>query len=291
MKTDLSPFLRRLLAQGWVARSEVSANGRELLEPLFVGSVLDWEFRGRGEAIIVRDPVRLREWVESVYPSSTVNWIMPPGAARARAIAQRRDSKAGGADVASAGIFARAPNAPDSALKVDGAVLPVGELTARFGVAAFLVGKSTALAFGVTTALVENFEVFLHSALVMPQVSVVLSSAGKVSDRLIAALARAEWMQPPLWHLPDYDPVGLSDFLRLHAALGDGVRLFVPPDLDERFRRFGNEDLIAGKPRNRELLERLGSVSWPCGEARLAFDLIRETGCGLEQEALLLRLD
>ena len=35
--------------------------------------------------------------------------------------------------------------------------------------------------------------------------------------------------------VPDYDPVGLGDYLRLREALAGRVSLFVPSDLEERF--------------------------------------------------------
>ena len=116
----------------------------------------------------------------------------------------------------------------------------------------------------------------------------LLNSAGRISDRLIACLARSRRDSEKLLHVPDYDPVGLSDYLRLRCVLGDRVTLFVPSDLDQRFARFGNRDLITQKQRNRDLLEQLATKEWPCATSARVFQLILETGCGLEQECLLL---
>ncbi len=91
-------------------------------------------------------------------------------------------------------------------------------------------------------------------------------------------------------HLTDYDPVGLSDYLRLREALAGHVDLFVPSNLEERFAVFGNRKLIAEKPRNRALLEQVIGSAWPCEQSRRVFELIKETGSGLEQECLLLKL-
>ena len=138
-------------------------------------------------------------------------------------------------------------------------------------------------------ALVENLECFLRAEFIVPDVMLALNSAGRISDRLIACLKRSRFETPPLLHVPDYDPVGLSDYLRLRAALAERVTLFVPTDVEERFATFGNRKLITEKPRNRALLEQLGGITWPCRASAKIFKLIKETGSGLEQECLLLR--
>lgn len=66
--------------------------------------------------------------------------------------------------------------------------------------------------------------------------------------------------------------------------------MFVPSDLEERFAAFGNRKLIAEKARNRVLLEQLEGSVWPCEQSRRVYGLIKETGSGLEQECLLVKL-
>lgn len=82
-----------------------------------------------------------------------------------------------------------------------------------------------------------------------------------------------------LWH----------DYLRLRTALGASVTLFAPEDIAARFVALGNRKLIAEKPRNRALLEQLSGTAWPCHTSARIFDLIKETGSGLEQESLFLK--
>ncbi len=57
-----------------------------------------------------------------------------------------------------------------------------------------------------------------------------------------------------VFHLGDYDPVGLSEYLRLEAVLGSRAVLYVPPDLEDLLRRFGKPALLAGQT---EVLARL----------------------------------
>lgn len=82
----------------------------------------------------------------------------------------------------------------------------------------------------------------------------------------------------------------MSAYLRLRVALKERVNLFAPEDLEERFAAFGNRKLITEKGRNRALLEQLEGSVWPCEQARRVFRLIKETGSGLEQECLLLKI-
>ena len=88
-----------------------------------------------------------------------------------------------------------------------------------------------------------------------------------------------------LWHLPDYDPVGLDEFERVRARLGSRARLHLPTQLPDLFRRFSKRELLAN-PTAQALLARLRTTD--SGEVRQVVELISEHNAGLEQEALLL---
>jgi hypothetical protein len=88
-----------------------------------------------------------------------------------------------------------------------------------------------------------------------------------------------------LLHLPDYDPVGLSEFGRLRRILGKHARLHIPLDLEARFERYSSR-LFLERSNNRALLATLRKSSVPeIGQVIAMID--RANGC-LEQEALLL---
>jgi hypothetical protein len=205
-------------------------------------------------------------------------------------VALRRDSKAGGAGVDKGVLHFRAVGAGVAKVWLDDHEFPLGQMTVNHGLAACLIGHGTRLNIGGRAALIENLECFLNAEVFLGEAWVVLNSAGRISDRLIACLRNSSFSAPPLLHAPDYDPVGLSDYLRLRAALGDRVELWVPHDLELRFATFGNRELITGKPRNRSLLEQLSTTRWPCEASSRVFRLIKETGSGLEQESLLIGL-
>jgi hypothetical protein len=285
---DLPPYLMLLLTTGRIPKSQLPKVSRELLRPLFDGGVLDRELSGRGETIFIRDRPAFEKWLEQRFPGWAENWKSPDGMQRARAILQRRDSKAAARGVAQGVLHFRAAGDPTATVLLNERVIPVGRLTAEHGLAAALIGEMSRLEFQGGVALMENLEVFLNAERIIPQIQIALNSAGRISDRLIACLARSDFGGRVLVHLPDYDPVGLSDYFRLHRAMTGRVKLFLPADLEERFVRFGNRDLLMRKPRNRELFAQLGAMKMPCAASARVFKLMQETGSGLEQEALLL---
>jgi hypothetical protein len=287
---ELPPYLMKLFSERRVSRSQLPARSKGLLRPLFDGGVLGIEPAGRGEVVVVRREEAFESWIGHNFPVFGNQWHAPDGAYRAQSLAYRRDTKATGLGVSQSVLHLRARRSVVSGITLDGVELPVAELSAKHGIAACLIDANSRMSFEGPVALVENLECFLKAEDIIPSVSIVLNSAGRISDRLIACLARSRFDAPPLLHLPDYDPVGLSDYLRLREALSELVSLFVPSDLEERFAAFGNRKLITEKARNRALLEQLEGSVWPCEQSRRVFRLIKETGSGLEQESLLLKI-
>lgn len=285
---DVPPFLRRLMQQQRLAGSDLSAQARKQLRPLFAGGVLAIETSGRGEVVEVRKPEQLLVWVRHTFPSFEGRWQSPSDFGRAQSVARRRSSKAGGSGVGAGVLHLRANADRCGTATVNGINFPVRDLTAQHGVAACLVGADTQFEFTGQTVLVENLECFLNAERILPEASIFLNGAGRLADQLIACLARSTFSPAPVVHFPDYDPVGLSDYLRLRAMLGPRVRLFMPPDIERRFTALADRRLISDKPRNRVLLEKLLPTTWPCPESQRVFGLIKESGAGLEQESLLL---
>lgn len=286
---ELPPYLAQLRTNGRLRGSQLSRSGMTLLEPLLNSGILNVESSGRGEVILIANQAAFEKWLPTQFPSYADELSHPVGANRARSVALRRNSKSGGLGVNRSVLHLRAFGGNDTSVTIDDEVLPVENLTARHGITACMIHDETIIQLpGGVTVLVENLECFLQSELIVPESRVALHSAGRVSDRLVACLARSVLSDSPLWHLPDYDPVGLSDYLRLRAAMGDRVKLYMPANIGELFERFGSRDLIRKKPRNRALLEQLNTKTWPCQASAEVFGLIKESGSGLEQESLLL---
>jgi hypothetical protein len=84
-------------------------------------------------------------------------------------------------------------------------------------------------------------------------------------------------------HCGDYDPVGLDEYLREKQVLGERVTLYLPPQLERLTRKYGRPELLAD---SMSVLERLrGSDD---ESIKKVIDIFNVTGCGLEQEVLLI---
>jgi hypothetical protein len=87
-----------------------------------------------------------------------------------------------------------------------------------------------------------------------------------------------------LWHCGDYDPVGLSEYLRLRAIpqLGDRVKFYVPENLETLFR-FSKPELF-----DKQYTGALsGWMQSDDATLRRVASLISTHSAGLEQEVLL----
>ena len=122
--------------------------------------------------------------------------------------------------------------------------------------------------------LVENPAVFMNAEQLNLDVGLLIYGRGRISKRAIDWLVRSTDPDFRLLHLPDYDPVGLSEFQRLEMRLGNRVALHLPIDLVKK----GN---------SQAMLARLRSSELPA--IRRVVELIDRNNAGLEQEALLIK--
>ena len=135
-----------------------------------------------------------------------------------------------------------------------------------------------------TCALVENPAVFTEFERLQLPVGLVIYGQGRASNRLVEWLAASQAADFQLLHLPDYDPVGLTEFERLRLRLASRVRLHLPSDLAQRFARFSNRALL-DKPNSRAMLATLRRTASP--ETRKVVAFMDRYNAGLEQEVLL----
>jgi len=164
---------------------------------------------------------------------------------------------------------------------------PPGDTTTAHGVFSFLLTRDCSYELRGPCALVENPAVFAIAEQLNLGVGLIIYGHGRVSNRVVEWLARSTDSDFSVLHLPDYDPVGLSEFQRLHAQLGKRVLLHLPADLETRFARFSNRELLE-KGNSQAMLAQLRSskLSTVCR----VVEMIDRHNAGLEQEALFVRL-
>jgi hypothetical protein len=271
--------LERLRALGALARSQCRGSLLQTLRPLLDAGVVVDERSGAGRRIVVRDRIALAEFIRREFPDLHT----PPGTpSRVAGVARFRNSKSFPADTPEI-VCVRVWR--DTALLLDGQPVDAARSTERHGVFAFLLDAGGRHALAGSCALIENPALFATVERLSLPIDLAILGNGRVSQRLVDWLAAQTAVGFSLLHLPDYDPSGMAEFLRLHERLGARLRLHLPPDLDRRFERFANRALL-DKPNSRALLNRLREIEVP--GVRQVLSLIDRHNAGLEQEALLL---
>lgn len=275
----LAKLLGTLLAEGSAPLSLFSASARAALSPQFAAGILQEERAGAGGRVAVRNKAVLEAFAAQLFPSGLTP--APAGAMpRAAAVGCYRDAKAAGAAAAEP-VLIRAFN--DLKFEKRGEALPAAALSAKYGVAAFLLKEPPFWGCAGTLAVVENLEPFLCFEKMKAAADAAVYAGGRMSGRMLAWLASPEMSGCGLLHCGDYDPVGIDEYLRLKEACGARVKLHIPENIEALFRKYGKRELlIASEP----VLRRLRATKDP--DALRIIGQMNACNAGLEQESLLL---
>lgn len=275
--------LRELVRAGALRKSACSGELESFVAPLLDSGVLGWKRRGAGRVLAVLDEGTLCDFLARHFPVLASE--LPPGMSqRLAALARFRDTKALPCDTPDI-LTIRAWS--DVAFRKNGEPIAAAEATRLHGVFSFMLTPGDKYQLRAPCALVEGPELLLgferlSSAVECP---LVIYGGGRISQRVLEWLTEQTAPEFYVLHLPDYDPVGLNEYVRLHTALGRRVRLHMPADLDDSFARFANPDLLS-RPYNQLLLQGLRASEIP--EVTFVRRLIEHHHAGLEQEQLLL---
>lgn len=271
--------LQELIAAGNLPASTCGKGFLKVLNPLLAGGVLVWQRSGTGRQLVVKNAPALNAFCQQLFPDVPRSASMEN---RIAGVGQFRDSKA----IAGLGndIILLRTWCDDALLKNDN---PIGAATATaaHGLFSFLLDADGNYELRGRCALVENPTVFMAFEKLGIDVATVIYGHGRISNRLLAWFAGLNTPDFHLLHLPDYDPVGLSEFQRMHSRLGGRVSLHFPTGLESLFVQFSNRKLL--KKRNSQaLLAKLRKSEVP--DVRRIIELIDRYNAGLEQESLLL---
>lgn len=270
--------LRELINNGALPASRCGKAFSKLLAPLIESEVLYWKRSGGGRQLFVGDTGALLEFCRQRFPEIP---MAATAESRVIGVGRFRDSKAI-ANTADEIISIRAWR--ETSLSKCGESVGATAATAAHGVFSFLLAPDHLYRLHGRCMLVENPVLFAAAERLNLDVDAVIYGHGRISSRVLEWLSTSD-SSFSLLHLPDYDPVGLSEFKRLHARLGARVELYLPPDLEARFERFSNRELLK-KINSQAMLAQLRRSELP--SVRQVVELIDRHNAGLEQEALLL---
>ena len=275
--------LRSLIEKGSIPSSALSGRTAQRLQPLLDSGALIRRRCGRGMILEVADRNALDAFLRRLFPHGATAPMQSDGSTfppRGEAVALYRNAKR--ARAASAEPVLLRAIAPAVASR-DSSKLDLLALTRTAGAACLLIDDGERWRIESRIAIVENLEVFLHFERLQTGRSIALYANGRLSGRVLDWLASREMSRCEFLHCGDYDPVGLDEYVRLRDRLGSRVVLHVPANLDGLLARYGKRGLIEDSA---AILARLRRS--PVPEVRRIAGIMDTTGCGLEQEALLL---
>lgn len=273
--------LAALLERGSLPKSACGGALLNFLKPLLDSDVVAEERSGGGRRLVVREASAFQAFFKSRFPDNATTDETP---ARIRGVASFRDSKALAGDTPDI-VLLRAWS--DTALSCGGVPVLAAGATKAHGLFSFVLTPGSAYELRAPCVLVENPAMLLafERLGLTSTIPIALYAGGRVSGRVLRWLAGVSDPGFRLTHFPDYDPVGLSEFVRVRAVLGDRATLHLPSDLAEVFSRFANKDLLR-REASQALLPALRTNRSP--DVRTVLDLIELHNAGLEQEALLI---
>lgn len=277
MPDAFARLIRRLQDEGQVARSQFSGRSLKELRSLFDAGVLKQERRGGGLVVALKNPEALNVFYHSRYPSADTAVI---GSPRAAAIGMLRNAKRTRRTDMEPVLLRAMTNVGCSRGDQQLDLLAVTRMT---GATCLILESGRFWSLSCVLAIVENLECFLHFEKMNVSANLALYASGRLSDLALTWLRSPELSQCHFIHCGDYDPVGLDEFLRLKASVGDRASLHVPTNLKQMVARYGRRKLLSN---SEGVLRRLRGTSDP--SVRQVLHILDDTGYGLEQEVLLL---
>ena len=131
--------------------------------------------------------------------------------------------------------------------------------------------------------MIENKESFLFADIYFPDASAIIYYSGRTSKRW------QKWLLTNVDKIifaPDYDPVGIEEFLGHQSYLKEKIELYMPNNLEEFFSR-GKKKLYSDQY---HILIRL-SKKLNSTDAEKVLDLVRTHKKGVEQEVIFRPLN
>ncbi len=282
MDKALRAALLKLHAQPSLPASQFSAAQRNALDRFArqTGAV-SCQRQGRGDVYRVQDQPLFETHLHALAPQAAMPTTeeLP---LRAQHIAQARDSKAGKHQHECYYPLLKAVG-EEVRWRQGACELPLSQLTDNFGAASLRIAADDAWHSEQPLWLVENQALFDRTDwLPAGAQASLLYYGGQLDGRLLAWLGQRPRASRVLL-FPDYDGVGLANFARLHAQLGDGCECWLMPDWQSKLARYGSQRLW------QDTLREFSSAAAQLPDyLRPLTEHMRQLGLALEQEAVWL---
>ena len=161
--------------------------------------------------------------------------------------------------------------------------LPLSQATRDFGAATLAIDTHDTWTSENDLWLVENQALFDRTDWLPAGTAATVAYYGGQINGILLNWLGSRPRAAKVMHFPDYDGVGLANFRRLNAALGDKCKFWLMPDWDVKLERYGSSQLW------RDTFRDFSSVSHLLPEYLTPLlNQMRQSGLALEQESVWL---
>ncbi|MES9898554.1 MAG: hypothetical protein ABW148_05975 [Sedimenticola sp.] len=269
-------WLIRLLEVGSLPASSVPRAAKADISNIHSAGLIKWEKSGAGAKYSIADEAAVFSLLQSTGYEGDVEGLTP----KAKAVALHGDAHKGRDDA-----LLLTMSTAVNAIWTDGRhTLDVLDHVTKFDITSLIVRPGDRWHTKQPVGLVENLDLVLYGKKYFEKIGFqgsVLYYSGWLSKALLDWLTESR-RAPSYVIFADYDLVGIKNYLLAKARLGDSLSVYIPENLPELLRRFGNPDKLKSKS-NRTLIE---SSEDP--DVIFLYQALLESGCGLDQESLLL---
>lgn len=242
---------------------------------------------GRGVIYRIKDPVTVERHWREISPSAgdVLDADLPNRAAN---IAQSRMSKSAAHGHECYYLLLRAVGNANW-YSDNGDCLDLQDVTQKLGSAVLAIGGDCEQSWYTQSELwlVENQALFDRLDWLPKGCNATVAYySGHVRKQLIDWLASSKRV-PRIWLFPDYDGVGLSNYLRIKQALGCQVKFWMMSHWEQRLIRYGNNKLWQDTAREfNAALPGLLPMIQDEPELCLLLEAMQRNGLALEQEVV-----
>lgn len=267
-------FLKKLLENGSVPESGVSQIVKTDIAHFLSAKLINWEKKGAGGRYIIRDEQAILDLLQASGYHGDKNQLT----SKAKAVAHHGDAHKG-RDKKLLLMLSSAGHAEWT----DGRnTLAVSSHVTQFGISSLMVSTGDKWHTKQPIGLVENFDLIVYADQYFEKTNFqgsLIYYSGWLSNKFMNWLTEIK-RAPSYVIFPDYDIVGIKNYLRAKEKLGDSLSIYIPENMEELLLRFGKG---LDSKSNRNAIESSNDI-----DAIRLYNILLRTGRTLHQESLLL---
>jgi len=275
MKNSTRNLLFKFLEAGRISSSNIPKSCLSDILNLKDQGFIDWAKSGRGGVYTVDDREAIITLLKNTGYHGSTKALTP----KAKAVAFHKDAHKGKDDT----LLLMLSATQEVFWHNNGVSVNLYKIVQDCGIASLLIKPEDNWQTDKPIALVENKDLLVHADQYFKNIEFggsVLYYGGWVSKRTIAWLKTLN--NVPVTIFPDYDLVGINNYLTLKKDLPD-LEIYIPKNLPDLLMRYGDPKRLESST-DRTLIEQTADE-----KVSFLYSLLLKYGVGLHQEGLMLR--